>query len=56
MIVRHRNHCLGPAVHSATAQAMNYLRGFGENGLAMSGLFRNQLGQNYDEPGVSPRS
>jgi hypothetical protein len=35
-------------VHEATAQAMNYLRGFDENGLAMSGLFRNELGQNYD--------
>jgi hypothetical protein len=49
MIVRHRSHWIvGPAVHEATAQAMNYLRSFDENGLTMAGLFRNELGQNYD--------
>lgn len=49
LIVRHRNHWIvGSAVHEATAQAMNYLRSFDENGLTMSGLFRNELGQHYD--------
>jgi hypothetical protein len=49
LIVRHRNHWIvGPAVHQAAAQAMNYLRSFDELGLGMSAMFRNELGQNYD--------
>lgn len=49
LIVRHRNHWIvGPAVHEATAQAMNYLRSLDESGLALSRMFSNELGQNYD--------
>jgi hypothetical protein len=49
LVVRHRNHLIvGHAVHEATAQAMNYLRGFDEFGLAVSKSFSNELGQQYD--------
>lgn len=49
LIVRHRNHWIvGSDVHEATAQAMNYVRSFDENGLTVSGLLRNELGQDYD--------
>jgi hypothetical protein len=49
LITRHRNHWIvGPAVHEATAQAMNYLRGLDEQGLALSKMYSNELGQTYD--------
>lgn len=49
LIVRHRNHWIvGAAVHKATAQAMNYLRSLDEQGLALSKMFSNELGQSYD--------
>jgi hypothetical protein len=49
LIMQHRNHWIaGPAVHEATAQAMNYLRSLDEQGLGLSTMYRNELGQNYD--------
>ena len=49
LIVRHRNHWIvGPAVHVAAAQAANYLRDLDEQGLLMSKVFANELGQQYD--------
>ncbi|NKY88165.1 Shedu anti-phage system protein SduA domain-containing protein [Nocardia veterana] len=49
LLVRHRNHWIvGPAVHEATAQAMNYLRSFDEHGSGLSTMYNNELGQRYD--------
>jgi hypothetical protein len=49
LIMRHRNHWIvGPAVHEAVAQAMNYLRSLDEQGLGLSTMYSNELGQNYD--------
>ncbi|MGN2635073.1 Shedu anti-phage system protein SduA domain-containing protein [Nocardia takedensis] len=49
LIKSYRNHWIvGSAVHEATAQAMSYLRSMDEQGLVMSGAFRNELGQKYD--------
>jgi hypothetical protein len=45
----YRNHWIvGPAVHEATAQAMNYLRSLDEHGPGLSTMYRNELGQSYD--------
>ncbi len=49
LITRHRNHWIvGHAVHEAAAQATNYLRSLDEQGLSLSTMFRNELGQDYD--------
>lgn len=49
LIMRHRNHWIvGHAVHEAAAQATNYLRSLDEQGLSLSTMFRNELGQDYD--------
>ncbi|WP_206794312.1 Shedu anti-phage system protein SduA domain-containing protein [Amycolatopsis sp. MtRt-6] len=49
LVVHHRNHWIaGPDVHEATAQAMNYLRALDEQGITVSGVLRNELGQEYD--------
>jgi hypothetical protein len=49
LIVRHRNHWIvGPAVHEATAQAMNYLRSLDELGPGLTHMYKNELGQHYD--------
>ncbi|WP_157187300.1 Shedu anti-phage system protein SduA domain-containing protein [Nocardia vinacea] len=49
LIVRHRNHWIvGPAVHEATAQAMNYLRSLDEHGSGLSTMYNYELGQKYD--------
>jgi hypothetical protein len=49
LIVKHRNHWIvGPTVHEATAQAMNYLRSLDEQGAGLTTMYRNELGQSYD--------
>ncbi|WP_174190057.1 Shedu anti-phage system protein SduA domain-containing protein [Nocardia barduliensis] len=49
LITRHRNHWIvGPEVHEATAQAMNYLRGLDEQGATLSTIYSRELGQEYD--------
>ena len=49
LVKSHRNHWIvGPLVHEATAQAMNYLRGLDEMGLSMSAMLEREIGQVYD--------
>ncbi|WP_305779110.1 Shedu anti-phage system protein SduA domain-containing protein [Nocardia nova] len=49
LVKPHRNHWIvGPLVHEATAQAMNYLRGLDEMGLGMSAMLEREIGQVYD--------
>lgn len=49
LVRRHRNHLIvGSEVHEATSQAVNYVRGLDEQGLVLSGTYRNEFGSDYD--------
>lgn len=49
LIVWHRNHWVaGPKIHMAASQAQSYLRGLDEQGLTLSKVFENELGQHFD--------
>jgi hypothetical protein len=45
----HRNHFIvGNEVHEAASQAINYVRALDEQGLVLSGTYRNEFGRDYD--------
>jgi hypothetical protein len=49
LVVRHRSHLIvGPEVHEAVSQAMNYLRGLDENAGSLEMTYRNEFGQDFD--------
>ena len=49
LVRKHRNHWMvGPDVHEATSQAMNYLRTLDETGAALTTTYRNEFGVDYD--------
>ncbi|HUP86208.1 MAG TPA: Shedu anti-phage system protein SduA domain-containing protein [Acidimicrobiales bacterium] len=49
LVVRHRNHFIvGPEVHEAVSQTMNYLRSLDEQGQGLATTYRSELGQEYD--------
>lgn len=49
LVRRHRNHFIvGTEVHEAASQAMSYIRSLDEQGLVLSGTYRNEFGSDYD--------
>ncbi|WP_298795703.1 Shedu anti-phage system protein SduA domain-containing protein [uncultured Pseudonocardia sp.] len=49
LILWHRNHWIaGGEVHKAVSQAQSYLRSLDEQGLGLSKMYENELGQHYD--------